>query len=51
MAVPTTAQLVMLIEGIDWRAPERFWRRLLADNSQNTAPTKTTLLLRISVFE
>ena len=24
------AQLAMLIEGIDWRAPERFWRPLLA---------------------
>ena len=26
----TPAQLAMLIEGIDWRAPERFWRPLLA---------------------
>jgi transposase len=26
----TPAQLAMLIEGIDWRAPERFWRLLLA---------------------
>ncbi len=26
----TLAQLAMLIEGIDWRAPERFWRPLLA---------------------
>jgi len=24
------AQLAMLIEGIDWRAPERFWRPMLA---------------------
>ena len=26
----TLAQLVMLIEGIDWRAPERIWRPALA---------------------
>ena len=26
----TPAQLAMLIEGIDWRAPERVWRPLLA---------------------
>ncbi|MBZ9742242.1 IS66 family insertion sequence element accessory protein TnpB [Mesorhizobium sp. CO1-1-4] len=26
----TPAQLAMLIEGIDWRAPERFWRPMLA---------------------
>ena len=24
------AQLAMLLEGIDWRTPERFWRPLLA---------------------
>jgi transposase len=24
------AQLAMLIEGIDWRAPERVWRPVLA---------------------
>jgi transposase len=26
----TPAQLAMLIEGIDWRAPERVWRPALA---------------------
>jgi transposase len=26
----TPAQLAMLLEGIDWHAPERFWRPLLA---------------------
>ncbi|WP_352595807.1 IS66 family insertion sequence element accessory protein TnpB [Mesorhizobium sp. M0633] len=26
----TPARLAMLIEGIDWRAPERFWRPMLA---------------------
>ncbi len=26
----TSAQLAMLIEGIDWRAPERTWRPAVA---------------------
>jgi transposase len=26
----TSAQLSMLIEGIDWRAPERIWRPAVA---------------------
>ena len=26
----TPAQLAMLIEGIDWRAPERVWKPVLA---------------------
>ena len=26
----TPAQLAMLLEGIDWRTPDRFWRPLLA---------------------
>lgn len=30
MVMLTPAQLAMLIEGIDWRTPERFWRPLLA---------------------
>ena len=26
----TQAQLAMLIEGVDWHAPERLWRPILA---------------------
>jgi len=29
-ATLTPAQFAMLLEGIDWRTPERFWRPLLA---------------------
>jgi transposase len=29
-AVPTSAQLSLLIEGVDWRAPEQRWRPAIA---------------------
>ncbi len=33
----TPAQLAMLIEGIDWRAPERIWKPAIAGSSAKTS--------------
>ena len=32
LVLESSAQLSLLIDGVDWRAPERQWRRLLRDD-------------------
>ncbi len=38
----TSAQLAMLLEGIDWRTPQRTWRRLAMTPATPTTPAPST---------